>query len=85
MQNKQEALEMQEKVTDDKEKISIIKDENGKSIVIINDIRFIGKQHINWEAVREYLKEYVGHASDKKLYLYDMVNVKKEKETEYPA
>lgn len=27
----------------------------------------------------------VRHASDGKLYLYDMVNVKKEKETEYPA
>ena len=27
----------------------------------------------------------VRHASDAKLYLYDMVNVKKEKETEYPA
>ena len=190
MQNKQEALEMQKTIMDEKAKINIIKDENGKSIVIINDIRFKGKQNINWEAVREYLKEYVGryyeivetsdkiyigsdfpeelkgsddtarlkganakakanstqeiplllenatnkrwsknfkekhgvdakygwyrytsrfalpiysddgelerynifriemlvrHASDKKLYLYDMVNVKKEKETEYPA
>lgn len=170
--------------------INIINDENGNSIVIINDIRFKGKQHINWEEVEVYIKEYVGccyeiietsdkiyigsdfpmefkgsidttrlkganakakanaaqeipllienatnkrwndnykikhnidakygwyrytsrfalpiytndgelerynifriemlvrHASDDKLYLYDMVNVKKEKETEYPA
>lgn len=27
----------------------------------------------------------IRHAADGKLYLYDMVNVKKEKETEYPA
>lgn len=171
-------------------KINIIKDEKGKSIVVINDIRFKGKQHIDWEDVETYVKEYVGscyeiietsdriyigsdfpeevkgssdtmrlkganakakanatqelpllienatnkrwsenfkdkhnadankgwyrytsrfalpiyanngelqkynifriemlvrHASDNKLYLYDMVNIKKEKETEYPA
>ena len=41
--------------------INIIRDENGKSIVIINDIRFKGKQHIDWQAVEQYLKEYVGH------------------------
>lgn len=175
---------------DNKSKMNIIKDEKGMSIVIINDIRFKGKQHIDWEAVEKYLKEYVGnyyeiletsdkiyigtefpeelkgsndtarlrganakakanstqeiplllecatnkrwsenfkekhgvdakygwyrytsrfalpiysnsgelekynifriemlvrHASDNKMYLYDMVNVKKEKETEYPA
>ena len=180
MQNKQDELEMQEQVADNSnEIINIIKDENGKSIVIINDIRFKGRQHIDWQAVEQYLKEYVGryyeiietsdkiyigtdfpselkgsddttrlkganakakansthkrwsenfkdkhgvdakfgwyrytsrfalpiysnegelmrynvfriemlvrHASDAKLYLYDMVNVKKEKETEYPA
>ena len=101
MQSRQDALDVQEKVKDDKKKINIIKDENGKSIVIVNDVRFKGKQHIDWEAVREYLKEYVGHyyeiiqtsdkiyigsdfpeelkGSDKKLYLYDMVNVKKRK------
>lgn len=191
MQNKQDKEEMLEQVADSStEKINIIKDENGKSIVIINDIRFKGRQHIDWQAVEQYLKEYVGryyeiietsdkiyigtdfpnelkgsddttrlkganakakanstqeiplllenatnkrwsenfkdkhgvdakfgwyrytsrfalptysnegelmrynvfriemlvrHASDEKLYLYDMVNVKKEKETEYPA
>lgn len=40
--------------------ISIINDENGKGIVIINDIRFKGKQHINWDEVERYIKEYVG-------------------------
>lgn len=40
--------------------ISIIKDEKGNSVVIINDIRFMGKQHIEWTAVEAYLKEYVG-------------------------
>ena len=44
-----------------KEKISIIKDENGKSIVIINDIRFKGRRGIRWKEVEEYLKEYIGN------------------------
>lgn len=40
--------------------VSIIKDEQGKSIVIINDIRFRGKQNIDWEEVETFVKEYVG-------------------------
>ena len=40
--------------------VSIIKDEQGKSIVIVNDIRFKGKQNINWEEVEAFVKEYVG-------------------------
>lgn len=45
---------------EDKRNINIINDEDGNSIVIINDIRFKGKQHINWEDVEVYIKEYVG-------------------------
>lgn len=41
--------------------VSIIKDENGNSIVIINDIRFRGKRNIRWSDVEEYVKEYVGN------------------------
>lgn len=57
-----------------KEKISIIKDENGKSIVIINDIRFKGRRGIRWKEVEEYLKEYVGECyeileTSEKLYI----------------
>ena len=40
--------------------VNVIKDEQGNSIVIINDIRFKGKQHIEWSVVEQYLKEYVG-------------------------
>ena len=77
MQNKQDELEMQEQVADNSDEIiNIIKGENGKSIVIINDIRFKGRQHIDWQAVEQYLKEYVGR-------YYEII--KKEKETEYPA
>jgi len=43
-----------------KGKIDIIKDADGKSLVIINDIRFKGRRGINWKDVEEYLKEYVG-------------------------
>ena len=40
--------------------INIIQDEKGYSIVIINDIRFFGKQNIEWKTVEQYLREYVG-------------------------
>jgi len=32
----------------------------GKRIVRINDIRFKGKRSVNWNEVKEYIKEYVG-------------------------
>ncbi len=41
--------------------ISVIKDENGKKIVVINDIRFKGKEKEEWGLIEEYLKEYVGN------------------------
>ncbi len=40
--------------------IDIIQDENGKSIVIINDVRFKSRRNIDWLQVEEYLKEYIG-------------------------
>ncbi len=132
----------------------IIHDAQGNNVVVIDTIRFKGRQHINWEDIENYLKLYVGchyeiietsekvyigsdfpkelkgavdtkalkgtnakakanatqklpllcgndekvirfnifriemlirHASDGKRYLYDLVNVKKEKETKYPT
>ncbi len=41
-------------------KIDIVKDEAGKSLVIINDIRFKGRRGIEWKEVESYLKEYIG-------------------------
>ena len=119
--------------------ISVIKDVNGNKIVVINDIRFKGRQNIDWDEVEQYLKHYVGefveiaenkrfrenlvekhnknarfgwyrydsrfalpifdddgevlrynvfhvelvirHAMDRKLYLYDIINIKKETST----
>ena len=40
--------------------IEIIRDEEGKYLVIVNDIRFKGRQNINWKEVEQYLKEYIG-------------------------
>ena len=40
--------------------ISVIKDVNGKKIVVINDICFKGRQNIDWNEVEQYLKQYVG-------------------------
>lgn len=39
---------------------SITYDIKHNPIVIISDIRFMGKRNINWGEVEEYIKEYVG-------------------------
>lgn len=46
----------------DSHSISIIKDEQNRSIVVINDIRFRGRQGIEWEEVEKYLLQYVGES-----------------------
>ena len=40
--------------------ISVVKNADGKSIVMINDIRIKGKRCVNWDEVKEYLKEFIG-------------------------
>lgn len=40
--------------------ISIIQDEEGKSIVLINDIRYKSRRSIDWDEIEMYLKQYVG-------------------------
>lgn len=40
--------------------ISIIQDENGKSIVLINDIRYKSRRSIDWSEIEIYLKQYIG-------------------------
>lgn len=40
--------------------VNVIQDENGKSIVLINDIRFKSRRTIDWQKVEGYLKEYIG-------------------------
>ncbi len=40
--------------------VFVIKDADGNSIVMVNDIIFKGKRSINWEDVEQYLKDYVG-------------------------
>ena len=39
---------------------SIIYDIKQNPIVVISDIRFIGKRNIDWKEVEKYIKEYVG-------------------------
>ena len=38
-------------------KIDIIKDNDGNSIVVINDLRFKGRRNVNWNVVESCLKE----------------------------
>ena len=40
--------------------MNVIRDEQGNPIIIINDIRFMGRQGIDWKAVEKLLWEYVG-------------------------
>ena len=55
-------IEQGRKLDEDRNKnVNIIVDENGKSIVLINDIRFKTRRKIDWEKVEEYLKEYIGN------------------------
>lgn len=46
--------------TNDK-KINIISEENGKKVVLINDIRFKSRRTISWGDIEKYLKEYIGN------------------------
>ena len=41
-------------------KINVIEDLDGKKTVFIHDIIFKGRQDIDWKAVEQYLKQYVG-------------------------
>lgn len=43
-----------------KRNIEIVHDIDGKSIVVIHDIRFKGRQNIEWKEVEGFIKEYVG-------------------------
>ncbi|MGN0505813.1 MAG: hypothetical protein ACI4FZ_04585 [Lachnospiraceae bacterium] len=54
--------------------IEIVKDAEGRSLVIVNDIRFRGRQAIDWKEVEKYLKEYIGKCyeileSSEKVYI----------------
>ncbi len=41
---------------------NIIHDSQDRTIVIISDIRFKGRQNINWDDVEIYVREYIGSA-----------------------
>ena len=41
-------------------KVNVVEDLKGNKIVFIHDIRFKGRQAIDWDDVERYLKQYVG-------------------------
>lgn len=45
-------------------KVDIIKDADGKSIVVINDLRFKGRRSVDWNVVEDCLKEYIGKCAE---------------------
>ena len=44
--------------------IDIIRDADGKPIVLINELRFKGRKNIDWGFVEQCLKEYIGSCSE---------------------
>ena len=56
-----EAYKIQLESSKKDQRIHIIQDENNKSIVLINDIRFKSRRNIDWNEIEEYLKEYIGN------------------------
>lgn len=43
-------------------KVNLVEDLDGNKIVVIHDIRFKGRQAIEWDDVEMYLKQYFGEA-----------------------
>ena len=41
-------------------KVDIIKDADGKNVVVINDLHFKGRRSVDQSVVEDYLKEYIG-------------------------
>ena len=46
--------------------VKVVRDEQGNAIVIIPNIIFWNKQDIDWDAVKEYLKKYLGEIIENK-------------------
>lgn len=46
------------------EKADIIKDADGKSIVVVSNLRFRGRRNADWNIVEHCLKEYIGHCAE---------------------
>ena len=44
-------------------KVDIIKDADGRQIVVINDLRFKGRKNVDWNVVEDCLKEYIGECA----------------------
>lgn len=45
-------------------KVDIIKDADGKSVVVVNDLRFKGRRSVDWNLVEDCLKEYIGQCAE---------------------
>lgn len=43
-----------------KRNTEIMQDSTGNKVVVIRDIRFTGRQNIDWKEVEKYLEDYVG-------------------------
>lgn len=71
-----------QKEKEDTHSVNIIRDEKGNAIVVINDIRFYGRQGIDWKNVEQYLWQYVNQQYEI-LETADIVYVSKDFPSEF--
>ena len=50
----------EQKCADVSQNVNVVRDAEGKKVVLINDIRFKSRRAIDWNEIEEYLKEYIG-------------------------
>ena len=62
-------------------KVNVVEDLDGNKIVVIHDIRF--KEVGRYNVFRIIM--VVRHAEDGKMYLYDIMNIKKETSTHFQS
>ena len=49
-------------------KVDVIRDLEGRTVVVLHDLRFKGRQNINWDEVEQYVKEFVGECYEVAAY-----------------
>ena len=52
--------------------IKVIRDTDGNSIVVINDIKFKGKRSVNWDDIKRYLRKFVGEVYQAGIFVKTM-------------
>jgi len=57
--------------------VRIVRDEDGRELVVIDEIIFRGRRSISWGKVKEYLKQYIGEIIEV-AETNEMINIEKD-------